>query len=93
MRQTINHGKGGYFPNSIGGGCPMLAPEATGGYVHYPQLVEGPKIRHRDDRFKDYFSQATLFWKSLSAPEQDHLVEAAQFELGKVVSVEFGSGC
>jgi catalase len=88
MRQTINHGKGGYFPNSIGGGCPMLAPEAAGGYVHYPQPVEGQKIRHRDDRFKDYFSQATLFWKSLSAPEQEHLIEAAQFELGKVVSVE-----
>ncbi|HVA25365.1 MAG TPA: catalase [Chloroflexota bacterium] len=88
MRQTINEGKGGYFPNSISGGCPMLAPEAEGGYVHYPQLVEGQKVRHRDDRFKDFFSQATLFWKSLSAPEQDHLVEAAQFELGKVIGVE-----
>ncbi|MGH2410429.1 MAG: catalase-related domain-containing protein, partial [Chloroflexota bacterium] len=43
-----------------------------------------PKMRARAESFRDYFSQATLFWRSLSAPEQQHLIEAAQFELGKV---------
>ena len=27
MRQTINKGRTNYFPNSLGGGCPMTAPE------------------------------------------------------------------
>jgi catalase len=88
MRQTINTGKTSYFPNSLGGGCPMLAPESAHGYVHYAEKVEGQKIRSRSESFMDYFSQATLFWKSLTPPEQEHLVEAAHFELGKVPSKE-----
>jgi catalase len=35
MRQTINKGRTNYFPNSLGGGCPMTAPENMRGYVHY----------------------------------------------------------
>ncbi len=84
MRQTINKGRANYFPNTRGNGCPMLAPENMGGYVHYTERVEGHKIRGRHESFHDFFSQATLFWKSLSAAEQDHLVEATHFELGKV---------
>jgi catalase len=83
-RQTINKGRVNYFPNSLGGGCPMMAPEHMGGYVHYAEKVDGHKVRERSESFKDFFSQATLFWNSLTKPEQDHLVEAAQFELGKV---------
>ncbi len=84
MRQTINKGRTSYFPNSLGKGCPMTAPETMGGYVHYAEKVEGHKIRARSASFQDHFSQATLFWQSLSAPEQEHLVAAAHFELGKV---------
>lgn len=88
MRQTINQGKASYFPNSLSGGCPMLAPENAHGYVHYAEKVEGHKTRSRSESFKDYFSQATLFWNSLSPAEQDHLVAAGQFELGKVETKE-----
>lgn len=84
MRQTINRGRTNYFPNSLGGGCPMTAPHEAGGYVHYAERVDGHKIRTRSESFKDHFSQATLFWKSLTLPEQEHLVQAAHFELGKV---------
>lgn len=87
-RQTINRGRTNYFPNSLGGGCPMTAPETMGGYVHYMERVDGHKIRERSESFKDYFSQATMFWHSLPKPEQDHLVSAAHFELGKVASKE-----
>ncbi len=66
----------------------MTAPESAGGYVSYPAPVEGSKVRARSESFKDYFSQATLFWKSLSPVEQDHLVAACRFELGKVVTKE-----
>lgn len=88
MRQTINTEKASYYPNSLSGGCPMMAPENAHGYVHYPQQVEGRKVRERGENFRDYFSQATLFWKSLTEAEQAHLVAAAQFELGKVNSKE-----
>ena len=34
--------------------------------------------------FADHYSQATLFWNSMSAYEQQHIVDAFAFELGKV---------
>ena len=88
MRQTINKGKVNYWPNSLGGGCPMMAPENMGGYVHYTEKVEGHKIRARSESFNDHYSQATLFWNSMSEVEQKHIVDAAHFELGKVESKE-----
>lgn len=88
MRHTINKGKANYFPNSIGGGCPMMAPESQGGYAHYPERVDGYKIRARSKSFNDHYSQATLFWNSMTDPEKKHIVKAAHFELGKVMSKE-----
>ncbi|GAB3196550.1 catalase [Pontibacter aydingkolensis] len=88
MRQTINKGKANYWPNSIGGGCPMMAPENQGAFVHYMEKVEGHKIRARSQSFNDHYSQATLFWNSMTEVEQKHIVEAAHFELGKVESKE-----
>jgi catalase len=85
MRQTINRGKASYEPNSIGGGCPMQVRAAAGGYVSFPEPVDGEKMRtRRSEKFLDHFSQATLFFDSQSPPEQDHIVEALRFELGKV---------
>ena len=88
MRHTINKGKVNYWPNSRAGGDPAMAPENEGGYVHYAEKVEGHKIRARSESFNDHYTQATLFWNSLTLPEQKHLVEAAHFELGKVMSKE-----
>ena len=85
-RTQIDHGRTSYFPNSLGLGCPVLAPESAGGYVHYPEQVEGQKIRRRSEKFKDYFSQARLFFNSMSAPEKQHMIDAARFELGHVES-------
>jgi catalase len=88
MRQTINKEKASYYPNSLSGGCPMMAPESAHGYVHYAEKIAGPAIRNRSDSFRDYFSQAALFWRSLSPTEQQHIVDAARFELGKVNTIE-----
>lgn len=62
----------------------MTAGADQGGFVHYMEKVEGRKIRDRSDKFKDFFSQARMFWISLTEPEQDRLVAAGRFELGKV---------
>lgn len=88
MRQTINKGRVAYFPNSLAKGCPMMAPESAGGYVHHMEKVDGAKIRNRSDKFRDFFSQATMFWHSITPGEQQRLVEAAHFELSKVETVE-----
>jgi catalase len=88
MRMTIGKGKANYFPNSLGGGYPKPASEAEGGYVHYTEKVDGRKIRERSESFTDHFSQATMFWHSITKPEQDRLVSAIHFELGKVASYE-----
>jgi len=77
-----------YFPNSLGGGCPVLAPQEMGGYVHHAEKVEGRKVRERSESFKDFYSQATMFWNSQSPPEKEHIVQALQFELGMVESKE-----
>ncbi|MGZ8157768.1 MAG: catalase [Methylobacter sp.] len=84
MRQTIVKGRVSYEPNSLGGGCPMQQPWDQGGFVSYPQPLEGEKMRVRSDSFADHFSQAALFWRSQSAWEKDHIVSALLFELGKV---------
>lgn len=88
MRQKNSKGKANYFPNSVGGGCPMMAPEKAHGYVHHAERVEGHKVRERSESFKDHYSQATLFWKSMTDIEKKHIVEAAHFELGKVETME-----
>ncbi|MGD7044424.1 catalase [Jeotgalibacillus proteolyticus] len=83
-RQTINRGPVSYHKNSIAQNTPMPASESEGGYVHYQEKMEGRKVRKRSDSFKDHFSQAALFWHSMSKPEQEHIKEAFSFELGKV---------
>ena len=45
--------------------------------------MEGRKVRARSESFKDHFSQATMFWNSMTAPEKEHIIEAFSFELGK----------
>jgi catalase len=88
MRQTINRGKTNYLPNSTRGGCPMTASREAGGFVHHMEKVDGHKIRERSDSFKDYFSQAKLFYESMSEVEKKHILEAFHFELGKVETKE-----
>jgi catalase len=84
MRQMINRGRVSYEPNSLGGGCPMQATRAMGGFVSYAEKLDGPTVRARSESFFDHFSQAALFWNSQSDPEKDHIVQAFCFELGKV---------
>jgi catalase len=88
MQQRIKVGRASYVPNSLGGGCPALASMAQGAYAHYPEQVDGARVRARSESFKDHYSQATLFWNSQSKVEREHIVRAGRFELGKVESVE-----
>ena len=86
MRQTINKGQVSYHKNSLADNEPEPASEEEGGYVHYQEKIDGHKVRARSESFKDHFSQATLFWNSMSGVEKEHIKNAFSFELGKVGS-------
>ncbi len=82
MHQTAVHeGVTPYLPNGIDNGAP--APDPTNGYVNVPRPVNGLKVRERAASFDDHFTQATLFWNSMTAIEKAHIVEAFTFELAK----------
>ncbi|MBN8192748.1 catalase [Bacillus sp. NTK074B] len=85
-RHTINKGQVSYHNNSLAQNTPAPASKEEGGYTHYQEKMEGRKVRARSESFKDHFSQATMFWNSMSKPEKEHIVQAFSFELGKVKS-------
>ena len=79
-RHTITKGKANYWPNRWESAPPAKTSE--GGYADYPEKVAGIKTRLKSRKFKDYISQAQLFWNSQSPPEKMHLISALGFELG-----------
>jgi catalase len=81
-QHAVPQGKSSYFKNTLGGGCPALADEDV--FRHYTEKVDGNKIRQRAKSFEDHYSQARMFWKSMSPVEAKHIVAAYAFELGKV---------
>ncbi|MCW2691979.1 MAG: catalase [Mycobacterium sp.] len=89
MHQTaIHQGIAPYLPNSLDEGLPKTAPAEDGAYVTVPTPVEGVKERAKPVSFDDHFTQATLFWRSMTPTEQAHIVEAYSFELSKCSVVE-----
>src|SRR5690554_5299390 len=88
MRQEINKGRTSYEPNSLGGGCPFQAKMTEGGFTSHTEKIDARKIRARSKSFNDYFGQATLFYNSQTPPEKKHIINAFQFELGKVKTEE-----
>ncbi|MGV2940262.1 catalase [Mesobacillus sp. LC4] len=85
-RMTIDRGQVAYHKNSLQNNDPEPSPVSEGGYEHHQEKVEGRKVQARSDSFKDHYSQATLFWNSMSDVEKQHMIEAFSFELGKVKS-------
>ncbi|HEY7054777.1 MAG TPA: catalase [Mycobacterium sp.] len=88
-QHAIPQGKASYYKNSLGGGCPALADEDV--YRHYTEKVDGHKIRQRAKSFEDHYSQARMFWKSMTPVEAKHIVAAFAFELGHVETVDIRS--
>lgn len=86
-RQRIDVGKVSYHRNSLANNTPSTTTAQEGGFVHYAEKVEGHIIQARSKSFDDFFSQARLFWNSMSPPEKQHIINAFSFELGKVQSV------
>ncbi len=83
-QQAVHGGIAPYSPHSLDGGNPVVATEAVGAYIEFPQVLPAStKVRAAPASFDDHFSQVRLFWSSLSPVEQAHTVAAYTFELGK----------
>ena len=85
MHQTADHvGVAPYKPNSLDGGCPFIAGATDGALVEVAQQIADARIvRQSPATFDDHFSQATLFYRSLTEVEKQHTADAYTFELGK----------
>ena len=86
-QMRVDAGKASYSPNSLQGGAPMQASADPRAYHSYPAPLRGTKERVRSSSFGDHFSQAALFYRSMSPIEQAHIAQALQFELGKVKTI------
>jgi catalase len=76
-------GQVNYEPSSLG---PDIKHESRErGYTIFAAPEEGEQLRIRPDSFADHYSQARLFFRSQTKPEQNHIVSALVFELSKCV--------
>jgi len=81
-RMDIAKGQVAYEPNSIAPDGPRADPDR--GFTTFPALDAGDKVRQRSETFADHYSQPRMFYRSMSEPEQRHIVNAFTFELSKV---------
>ncbi|MFD7847320.1 catalase [Nocardia sp. NPDC059764] len=85
-QHAIPQGEAAYTENTIGGGCPALAGD--GAFRHHSESLYGATARGRGAKFREYYAQPRMFWRSMSEPEADHIVAAFAFELGKLTRPE-----
>lgn len=85
FHQHADHtGVAPYRPNSLDGGCPFHAGSTDGAFTDVPVTVPAAsKVRENPASYDDHFSQVRLFWTSMTPVEQEHIVSAYSFELGK----------
>ena len=81
MQMQVHKGRGNYEPNSIE---PKGERETASGFRTAPIPLEGTKVRLRPESFADHYSQARLFYRSVTPQEQKHMAMALTFELSKV---------
>jgi catalase len=82
MRMSPQSGRVAYEPSSLAGDSPRESPAA--GFRSAPVTESGARGRVRAEAFADHYSQARLFYRSQTAPEQAHIASALVFELSKV---------
>ncbi|HEY4741542.1 MAG TPA: catalase [Candidatus Acidoferrales bacterium] len=81
-QMSLQKGRVAYEPNSLSPDAPRES--VVRGFTSSARQVEGITARVRSESFSDHYSQARLFYRSITAPEQKHLANALTFELGKV---------
>ncbi|KAL4260087.1 Catalase [Pleurotus pulmonarius] len=79
MQMKIHKGTVNYWPNRLDAVQPVAVSE--GGYHDHVRKISGMAQRMRSPKFNEHYSQAQLFYNSLSPTEQAHLQSALAFEL------------
>jgi catalase len=82
MRTSVEPGRVAYEPNSLAADSPREAPAV--GFRSAVVTEHGARGRIRPETFADHYSQARLFYRSQTPPEQAHIASALVFELSKV---------
>lgn len=85
-QHNVYQGNVAYYPNTLQNNTPEVASGKEGGYLEYPEEIEGKKQRGKSGKFTDHFSQAQLFYNSLTTHEQQQVVDGARFEIGRCVN-------
>jgi catalase len=85
MQMLVPTGRDNYEPNSLNAEGPR---ESARGLHSVAVALEGTKVRLRSETFKDHYSQARLFYRSVTPQEQNHMANALTFELSKVAIPE-----
>ena len=80
MQMMVPKGRANYEPNSIHREGPRETPS---GFRSLPIPAER-KVRERSPTFADHYSQARMFYRSVTPQEQNNIAAALAFELGKV---------
>ena len=82
MQMQVPKGRANYEPNTLEPAGPRES--ATRGFSSIEVPMEGGKVRLRAASFADHYSQARLFFRSVTPQEQKHIGKALTFELSKV---------
>jgi len=90
MQMNVPKGRANYEPNSLAAHgeeqgpreCPMTGFTTAVGRPDRDE--QGDKLRVRGELFADHYSQARLFWHSLTDNERAHVASSFVFELSKV---------
>ena len=81
MQMTIPKGRVNYEPSELDTEGPR---ESARGFSSHPAAMVGEKARIRPESFADHYTQARLFYRSVTEQEQHHIAAALGFELAKV---------
>jgi catalase len=82
MQMEVPKGRVNYEPNTLDPAAPRES--AVAGFRTAPIATEEAKVRLRPESFSDHYSQARMFYRSVTPQEQKHIAEALTFELSKV---------
>jgi len=82
MQTQIHKGRVSYEPNSLMPEGPREDPAR--GFRGLARPENGDTLRARPEAFADHYTQARLFFRSQTPPEQTHIAAALVFELSKV---------
>ncbi len=86
MQMEVPSGNVAHEPSSLDDG--MLREDPMTGFASFRSEEDGQKLRIRPESFADHYTQARLFWVSMTPPEKRHIINGFAFELGKCDQVK-----